>query len=77
MKEVEGITLLTDEKLTQSELEQEDNELVECLLTDESDLVGKSLMSANFRQIYGAFILAIRREGDIFRKKIAHMKLNL
>ena len=69
MKEVEGITLLTDEKLTQSELEQEDNELVECLLTDDSDLVGKSLMSTNFRQVFGAFILAIRREGDIFRKK--------
>ncbi len=76
MKEVEGVALLTDEKLTQSELEQEDNELVECLLTDDSDLVGKSLMSTNFRQIYGAFILAIRREGDIFRKKIAHMKLH-
>ena len=76
MKEVEGITLLTDEKLTQSELEHEDNELVECLLTDDSDLVGKSLMSTNFRQIFGAFILAIRREGDIFRKKIAHMKLH-
>ena len=75
MKEVEGVALLTDEKLTQSELEQEDNELVECLLTDDSDLVGKSLMSTNFRQIYGAFILAIRREGDIFRKKIAHIKL--
>ena len=75
MKEVEGVALLTDEKLTQSELEQEDNELVECLFTDDSDLVGKSLMSTNFRQIYGAFILAIRREGDIFRKKIAHMKL--
>ena len=75
MKEVEGVALLTDEKLTQSELEHEDNELVECLLTDDSSLVGKSLMSTNFRQIYGAFILAIRREGDIFRKKIAHMKL--
>ena len=75
MKEVEGVALLTDEKLTQSELEQEDNELIECLLTDGSDLVGKSLMSANFRQIFGAFILAIRREGGIFRKKIAHMKL--
>lgn len=75
MKEVEGVALLTDEKLTQSELEQEDNELVEFLLTDGSDLVGKSLMSANFRQIFGAFILAIRREGGIFRKKIAHMKL--
>ena len=76
MKEVEGITLLTDEKLTQSELEQEDNELIECLLTNDSELVGKSLMSTNFRQVFGAFILAIRREGDIFRKKIAHMKLN-
>ena len=76
MKEVESITLLTDEKLTQAELEQEDNELVECLLTDDSDLVGKSLMSANFRQVFGAFILAIRREGDIIRKKIAHMQLH-
>ena len=75
MKEVEGVALLTDEKLTQSELEQEDNELVECLITDDSDLVGKSLMSTNFRQLYGAFILAIRRVGDIFKKKIAHMKL--
>ena len=76
MKEVEGITLLTDEKLTQAELEQEDNELVEWLLTDDSDLVGKSLMSTNFRQVFGAFILAIRREGDIIRKKIAHMQLH-
>ena len=75
MKEVEKITLLTDEKLTQSELEQEDNVLVECLLTDQSDLVGKSLMASNFRQRFGAFILAIRREGDIFRKKIAHVIL--
>ncbi len=76
MKEVEGVTLLTDEKLTQAELEQEDNELVECLLTDDSDLVGKSLMATNFRQVFGAFILAIRREGDIIRKKIAHMQLH-
>ena len=75
MKEVEKITLLTDEKLTQSELEQEDNVLVECLLTDQSDLVGKSLMASNFRQRFGTFILAIRREGTIFRKKIAHVIL--
>ena len=75
MKEIEKVALLTDEKLTQSELEQEDNVLVECLLTDQSDLVGRSLMSSNFRQQFGAFILAIRREGDIFRKKIAHVIL--
>ena len=76
MKEVEKISLLTDEKLTQKELEKENNVLVECLLTNESDLIGESLMKANFRRRYGAFILAIRREGTIFRKKIAHIILN-
>ena len=76
MKEVEKITLLTDEKLTQQELEKQDNVLVECLLTEKSDLVGHSLMTSNFRRRYGAFILAIRREGTIFRKKIAHVVLH-
>ena len=76
MKEVEKVTLLTDEKLTQEELEQEDNVLVECLLTDKSELVGQSLMSGNFRRRFGSFILAIRREGMILRKKIAHVILN-
>ncbi len=50
MKEVEKITLLTDEKLTQQELEKENNVLVECLLTEKSDLVGHSLMNSNFRR---------------------------
>ncbi|MEC9456616.1 MAG: SLC13 family permease [Candidatus Neomarinimicrobiota bacterium] len=76
MKEVEKVSLLTDEKLTQKELEQEDNVLVECLLSDQSNLIGNSLMTANFRRRFGAFILAIRREGSIFRKKIAHIILN-
>jgi di/tricarboxylate transporter len=75
MKEVEKITLLTDEKLTQQELEKQDNVLVECLLTEKSDLVGQSLMTSNFRRRFGTFILAVRREGTIFRKKIAHIVL--
>jgi di/tricarboxylate transporter len=76
MKEVEKVTLLTDEKLTQEELEQEDNVVVECLITDKSDIVGKSLMAGNFRRRFGSFILAIRREGTIFREKIAHVILH-
>ena len=70
------VTLLTDEKLTQSELEQDDNILVECMLTDQSDIVGKTLRQANFRKRFGAFILAIRREGLIIREKIAHVVLH-
>ena len=76
MKEVEKVALLTDEKLTQEELEQEDNVVLECLITDKSDLVGKSLMTSNFRRRFGSFILAIRREGTIVREKIAHVVLS-
>jgi di/tricarboxylate transporter len=76
MKEVEKVALLTDEKLTQEELEKDDNVVVECLITDKSDLVGKSLKASNFRRRFGSFILAIRREGSIFRKKIAHVVLH-
>ena len=76
MKEVEKVALLTDEKLTQEELEQEDNVVLECLITDKSDLVGKSLMTSNFRRKFGSFILAIRREGTIVREKIAHVVLS-
>ena len=76
MKEVEKIALLTDEKLTQEELEQEDNVVIECLITDKSDMVGKSLMTGNFRRRFGSFILAIRREGTIVREKIAHVILS-
>ena len=75
MKEVEKINLLTDEKLTQNELEQDDNILIECILTDRSDMVGRSLMELNFRRKFGAFVLAIRREGSLIRKKIAHLVL--
>ena len=75
MKELEKITLLTDEKLTENELEQEENILVEGILTDRSRLVGRSLKNINFRRRFGAFILAIRREGTILRDKIAHLSL--
>ncbi len=76
MKEVEKVALLTDEKLTQEELEKEDNVVVECLITNKSDMVGKSLMTSNFRRRFGSFILAIRREGSIIREKIAHVILH-
>ena len=73
MKEVEKVSLLTDEKLTQNELEQEDNILIECMVTDQSNLIGKTIVNSNFRKRFYAFILAIRREGSIIRKKIAHV----
>jgi len=72
MKDIEKVALLTDEKLTQKELVKADNVLIECIVTDKSTLVGKSLKESNFRRRFGSFVLAIRREGDILRRKVAH-----
>ena len=75
LKTIEKLSMLTDEKLNQSELIQENNVLVECLLTNKSELIGTSLMAANFRRRFGSFVLAIRREGTIIRKKLAYIIL--
>ena len=68
LKEIENLVMLADEKLTQDELEQEDNILAECLVTDNSELIGLSLQEANFRRSFGSFVLAILREGEIIRR---------
>ena len=75
LKTIEKLYMLTDEKLNHSELVQENNVLVECLLTNKSELIGTSLMAANFRRRFGSFVLAIRREGTIIRKKLAYIVL--
>ena len=76
MKTLEKVILLTDAKLTEKELVRENNILVEGLLTERSRLIGKNLKTINFRRSYGAFVLAIRREGTILREKISHLVLN-
>ena len=75
LKEIKNLIMLADEKLTQEELEQEDNILAECLVTDNSELIGLTLQEANFRRSFGSFVLAIRREGEIIRRKLAHFIL--
>lgn len=75
MKEIERIAMLTDQKLNEEELEHSDNMLVELLITQSSDLIGKNLKEINFRRRFGSFVLAIRKEGALLRKKIAHVVL--
>ena len=75
LKEIENLALLADEKLTQEELEQEDHIIAECLITDNSELIGQNLQEANFRRTFGSFVLAIRREGEVIRRKLTQFIL--
>jgi di/tricarboxylate transporter len=75
MKKIEKVSLISDEKMTKKELESEDNVLIEGIVRNRSSIVGRSLMKINFRRRFGAFVLAIRREGKLMHRKIANVVL--
>ena len=68
--------MLTDKKMNQNELMSGASTIVEGLVTQNSTLIGKSLFDVDFRKKFGAFVLAVRREGKTLREKIARIKLH-
>ena len=74
-REEEKVLMLTDIKMNQNELTSGDSTIVEGLVTQNSSLIGNALKDINFRNKFGSFVLAIRREGRTLREKIARIKL--
>jgi len=68
--------MLTDKKMNQNELISGASTIVEGLVTQNSSLIGNSLFDVDFRKKFGAFVLAVRREGKTLREKIARIKLH-
>jgi len=75
-REEEKVLLLTDTKMTQSELTRGESIIVEGLVPQGSEFIGKSAKDIDFRYKFGALVLAIRREGKTLREKIAHITLH-
>ncbi|HLF56892.1 MAG TPA: SLC13 family permease [Thermoanaerobaculia bacterium] len=75
LKEQLGLLLLSDTKLTDSELSDRDNVLVEMQLSPTSTLEGMSLKEVDFRRRFGAFVLALSRAGEVIREKLALIPL--
>ena len=75
-REEEKALLLTDTKMSQSELTSGESVIVEGLVPQGSELIGKSVKDVDFRNKFRAFVLAIRREGKTLREKIARIPLH-
>ena len=69
------VLLLTDVKMDDNELADNENILVEAMISPNSSLAGSSLMETDFRRRYGLFVLAVRRYREIIRSKVAHVHL--
>ena len=69
------LLLLSDVKLSQEELTGKNHILVEGLLPQGSSLLDSTLIELNFRSRFDAFVLAIKRQTELLRDKVAHVKL--
>ena len=74
-KEEMGVLLLSDIKMSQQELTGKNHVIVEGIVSLQSSLIGKSLKELDFRNRFGSFVLAIKRQRELLRDKIARIKL--
>lgn len=70
-----NVLLLSDVKMSELELAGKNHVIVEGLIPLGSRLIGQSLQDINFRNQYRAFVLAIKRQQELLREKVAHVRL--
>ena len=69
------LLLLSEIKINQQELAGDNYVLVEGLIPDNSNLINKTIRGIDFRQKFGSFVLAIKRQTELLRDKVAHIQL--
>tara|TARA_Y100000814_G_C12289898_1_gene388039 strand:+ start:1 stop:1104 length:1104 start_codon:yes stop_codon:yes gene_type:complete len=74
-KEKYNVLLLSEVKINQQELAGDNYILVEGLIPDNSNLINKTIGQIDFRKRFGSFVLAIKRQTELLRDKVAHIHL--
>ena len=69
------VLLLSDVKMNQAELTGQNHVIVEGIVSQQSALIGKTLQEFDFRSRFGSFVLAVKRQRELLRNKIAHIRL--
>jgi di/tricarboxylate transporter len=77
IKDVAGIDIKADVKLSDPSLQSEDVAIVEAIVLPRSPLIGRTLKSFQFRQRYGLQVLAMDRHGEALRQKISEVRLQM
>ena len=79
VSDAEGFDLLPEVEVDEAELEaaNERQNLVEVVVAPGAKLVGETLASSEFRQQFDANVLALRRGGEVFRKRMNRASLRV
>ena len=70
-----NMLLLSDVKMTQQELTGRNHVIVEAIISQHSHMIGQTLGSYNFRNMFDGLVLAIRRQRETLREKIGKIIL--
>jgi len=70
-----NMLLLSDVKMTQQELTGRNHVIVEAIVSQHSHMIGQTLQSYNFRNMFEGLVLAIRRQRETLREKIGKIIL--
>ena len=77
VKKIEGIEIKPEFSLGDLDLQSSEMRIAEVLLTPQSELPGRTLREANFRQYYGLTALAIYRHGQSLRDRVGETVLRV
>jgi len=75
LKDRMGIKLQSDLTLHDDDFKTEDLELVEVIIAPNAELIGKTIKTSRFRNVFHANALAIRQRGKLLRKGFSETKL--
>lgn len=73
----EGVAVRGVDELGLKAVRQESAVLMEAIIGPQSSFVGKNLKELNFRQRYGAIILAVHRQGKNLREQFENVRLTV
>ena len=76
IRDLEGVLFKPQYKWRESDFETDEVNLVEVVIAPNTEFVGSTLEKSDFRERFGATVLAIRHRGRLVREKLSDTKLD-
>ncbi len=73
---VQGLKIEPETRLADHELKSDQAGLLEVVIGPNSDLIGGTLVSTNFRNRYSCTVVAMQKHGEIIRQRLADVRLS-
>ncbi|CAN5580113.1 SLC13 family permease [soil metagenome] len=76
IRDQSGLMIEAQARLEDDDELPEDIQLVEVVIGPNSDLIGGTLISTNFRNRYDTTVIAMRKEGEVIRERFGRVRLS-